>query len=154
MFKKHEWTFLHYRYSQPSHTFRVWRVVILLMRAKYVGPARVNTQFQGCAMRIFMQSVHYTLHIQHIYFYRHSVYNEAYNQGITDYLYNLHICIIHYRLYRIQNTHKLYALCEACSVYAKHNKYIVEVLEKNVRSTKFIDQPINIIFVSKCLKKP
>ena len=34
-------------YSQHLRTFRVWRVVILLMRAKCVGHARVNTQFQG-----------------------------------------------------------------------------------------------------------
>ena len=42
-------------------------------------------------MRIYMQYVHCTLPIQHIYFYTHSVYimvNEVYNQSITDYLYN------------------------------------------------------------------
>ena len=33
----------------------------------------------------------------------------------------------------------MYALCEACSVFAMHNKYIVEVLEKNIKSTEFID---------------
>ena len=33
-----QWLFLHYRYSQHLHTFRAWRVIILLMRAKCVGP--------------------------------------------------------------------------------------------------------------------
>ena len=47
MLKNLEWTFLHYRYTQHLHTLRVWRVVILLMRAKCVSPARVDTQFQG-----------------------------------------------------------------------------------------------------------
>ena len=96
MFKKHEWTFLHYRYSQYLHKCRVWRVVILLMRAKYVGPARVNTQFQGkkrriaeCAYILYMQYVHCTLHIQHIYFYTHSAYIMKYIIKVQ-----LTICII------------------------------------------------------------
>ena len=41
-----------------------------------------------------------------------------------------------------QDTHKLYPLCEACSVFATHNKFIVEVLEKNIRSTEFIDHSL------------
>ena len=48
------WTFLHYRYSQHLHTltFRIWRIVILLMRAKCVGPARVIKKAY-CATRIY-----------------------------------------------------------------------------------------------------
>ena len=30
-------------------------------------------------------------------------------------------------------------MCEACSVFAIHYKYMAEVLEKNIRSTEFID---------------
>ena len=32
----------------------------------------------------------------------------------------------------IQDTHKLYAVCEACSVFAIHYKYMVEVLKKKI----------------------
>ena len=46
---------------------------------------------------------------------------------------------MHNTVYIIQDTHKLYAACEACSVFAIHYKYMVEVLEKNIRSTEFID---------------
>ena len=35
--------------------------------------------------------------------------------------------------------HKLYTMCEACCVFAIHYKYMAEVLEKNIRSTEFID---------------
>ena len=77
MLKKHD--NIHYRYSQHLHTLRVWRVVILLMRIKYVGPARVNTQFQGnkrriaeCAYTYNMYTVH-IVHTAHLFF-THSVY--------------------------------------------------------------------------------
>ena len=30
-------------------------------------------------------------------------------------------------------------MCEACSVFAIHYKYMAEVLEKNIKSTEFID---------------
>ena len=39
----------------------------------------------------------------------------------------------------IRDTHKLYTMCEACSVFAIHYKYMAEVLEKNIKSTVFID---------------
>ena len=61
-----------YRYSQHLHTltFHIWRVVILLMRAKCVGPARVNKKAY-CATRIhkYICAVRYyaiyTLYIAH-----------------------------------------------------------------------------------------
>ena len=46
---------------------------------------------------------------------------------------------MHNTVYIIQDTHKLYTMCEACSVFAIHYKYMAEVLEKNIRSTEFID---------------
>ena len=49
-----------------------------------------------------MEYIRYTMYIQHIYFYIHSVYNEVLYQGITDYQY-VHCTM--YRLYRIQYTY-------------------------------------------------
>ena len=50
----------------------------------------------------------------------------------------------------IQDTHKLYAVCEACSVFTMHYKYMVEVLEKNIRSTEFIDHSFERKFYGAC----
>ena len=50
----------------------------------------------------------------------------------------------------IQDTHKLYALCGACSVFAMNNKYIVEVFENNIRSTEFIDHSFERKFYGAC----
>ena len=72
------------------HTLRVWRVVILLMRAKYVGPARVNTQFQGRLRNAHIYAICtlYIAHTAHLFLHTFCTYNEIYNQRITDYLYN------------------------------------------------------------------
>ena len=64
---------------QHLYTFHVWRVVILLMRAKSVGPARVNKKAY-CAMRIYMQYVQYTLyiaHTAHLFLHTFCIYNEV-----------------------------------------------------------------------------
>ena len=50
----------------------------------------------------------------------------------------------------IQDTHKLYAVFEACSVFTIHYKYMVEVLEKNIRSTEFIDHSFERKFYGAC----
>ena len=41
-------------------------------------------------------------------------------------------------------------MCEACSVFAIHYKYIAEVLEKNIRSTEFIDHSFERQFYGAC----
>ena len=77
--KARYWAFLHYRYSQHLHTFRVLRVVILLMCAKCVGPARVIKKAY-CAMRIYMQYVQCTLyiaHAAHLFLHAFCIYNEV-----------------------------------------------------------------------------
>ena len=43
-----------------------------------------------------------------------------------------------YRLYRIQYTYVV-CVCEECSVFAIHYKYIVEGLRKTIRRAKIID---------------
>ena len=76
-------TFLHYHYSQHLRTFRIWRVVILLMRAKCVGPARVSKKAYY-TMRIYMQYVQCTLyiaHTAHLFLHTFCIYNEVYNQS-------------------------------------------------------------------------
>ena len=39
---------------------------------------------------------------------------------------------------------------EACSVFAIHYKYMAEVLEKNIRSTEFIDHSFERQFYGAC----
>ena len=86
---------LHYRYSQHLHPF-----IILLMRAKCAGPARVNTQSQCVCCTYRLQC---TTYIKHIYFvYRFYIY-----QSITDYLY---VQCIDY----IYETRTLHTLCVVC----------------------------------------
>ena len=46
---------------------------------------------------------------------------------------------------------QLYPLCEACSVFATHNKFIVEVLEKNIRSSEFIDHSFERNFMERAM---
>ena len=41
--------------------------------------------------------------------------------------------------YRIHITHTLYAVCEVCSVFAIHYRYIVEVFGKIIRRTEMIE---------------
>ena len=41
-------------------------------------------------------------------------------------------------------------MCEACSVFAIHYKYMAEVLEKNIRSTEFIDHSFERQFYGAC----
>ena len=48
----------------------------------------------------------------------------------------------------IQDTHKLYTMCEACSVFAIHYKYMAE--EKNIRSSEFIDHSFERQFYGAC----
>ena len=57
-----------------------------------------------------------------------------------------------HRLYRIQYTHKLYAVCEVFSLFAMqlHYKYTVEVLEKPIRSTELIDHSFERKFYGAC----
>ena len=50
----------------------------------------------------------------------------------------------------IHDTHKLYAVREMCSVFAIHYKYIVEVLEKTIRSTEMIDNSFERKFYGAC----
>ena len=57
---------------------------------------------------------------------------------------------MHNTVYIIQDTHKLYTMCEACSVSAIHYKYIAEVLEKNIRSSEFIDHSFERQFYGAC----
>ena len=56
------------------------------------------------------------MYIKNIYFV-HTLYFVLY-QNITDYMYNVYI---------VQDTHTLYAVCEVCTTFAIHYKYIVEV---------------------------
>ena len=44
----------------------------------------------------------------------------------------------------------LETMCEACSVFAIHYKYMAEVLEKNIRSTEFIDHSFERQFYGAC----
>ena len=64
-----------------------------------------------------------------------------------------------YRLYTIQNTHMLHAVCEVCSVfvihytlYRIHDRYIVEVLEKIMRRTEMIDHSFERKFYGACYR--
>ena len=41
-------------------------------------------------------------------------------------------------------------MCEACSVFAIPYKYMAEVLEKNIRSTEFIDHSFEMQFYGAC----
>ena len=41
-------------------------------------------------------------------------------------------------------------MCEACSVFAIHYKYMAEVLEKNIRSAEFIDHSFERQFDGAC----
>ena len=43
-----------------------------------------------------------------------------------------------------------YTMCEACSVFAIHYKYMAEVLEKNIRSSEFIDHSFERQFYGAC----
>ena len=70
-----------YSYIIAIHNIytRVWRVVILLMRAKSVGPARVNKKAY-CVMRIYMQYVQcilYIAHTAHLFLHTFCIYNEV-----------------------------------------------------------------------------
>ena len=68
-----QWAFFHYRYSQYLHTkeqsdtFRVWRLIISLKRAKCIGPARVNSQL--------LTSNEKAYHV-HIFYEMCTLYNE------------------------------------------------------------------------------
>ena len=42
-------------------------------------------------------------------------------------------------------------MCEACSVFAIHYKYMAEVLEKNIRSTEFIDHSFKGNFMERAI---
>ena len=42
-------------------------------------------------------------------------------------------------------------MCEACSVFAMHNKYIVEVSEINRRSTEFIEHSFKENFMERAM---
>ena len=59
-----QWAFFHYRYLQYLHTkeqsdtFHVWRLIILLKYAKWVGPARVNSQLLTGKERAY-QDIYY-----------------------------------------------------------------------------------------------
>ena len=44
----------------------------------------------------------------------------------------------------------MYAVCGVCSVFAMHYKYIVEVLEKTIRSTGLIDHSFERKFYGAC----
>ena len=44
----------------------------------------------------------------------------------------------------------MYAVCEVCSVFAIHYRYIVEVLEKTIRSTGLIDHSFKRKFYGAC----
>ena len=58
------------------------------------------------------------MYIKNIYFV-HTLYFILY-QNITDYMYNVYIVLV-------EDTHTLYAVCEVCTAFAIHYKYIVEV---------------------------
>ena len=81
MFKNHDSGILILSlFTTFTHVFFVWRVIILLMRAKCAGSARVNTQLQCVCCTDRLQC---TTYIKHIYFvHRFYIY-----QSITDYLY-------------------------------------------------------------------
>ena len=42
-------------------------------------------------------------------------------------------------------------MCEACSVFAIHYKYMAEVLEKNIRSTEFIEYSLKGNFMERAM---
>ena len=106
--------FLHYRYSQHLHTFFVRCVIILLMRAKCTGPARVNTQSQCECCTYRLQC---TTYIKHIYFvHRFYIY-----QSIADYLY---VQYMDYIYIYIGNTYVAYCVC---SVYIVYSLYIINI---------------------------
>ena len=48
------------------------------------------------------------------------------------------------------STRTLCAVCEECSVFAIHNKYIVEGLRKSTRRTKIIDLSFKRKFYGVC----
>ena len=83
----------------------------------------------------------YIAHTAHLFLHTFCIYNKVYNQSINDYLYN------GYAQYRV---HKLYAVLEVCSVFAIRYKYIVEVLEKTIRSTGLIDHSFERKFYGAC----
>ena len=63
-------------------SFRIWRVVILLMRAKCVGPARVNKKayciyiiYARCAL--YAICTLYIAHTAHLFLHTFCIYNEV-----------------------------------------------------------------------------
>ena len=48
------------------------------------------------------------------------------------------------------STRTLCAVCEECSVFAIHYKYMAEVLEENIRSTEFIAHSFERQFYGAC----
>ena len=125
--------FLHYRYSQHLHTFLVWLVIILLMRANCAGPARVNTQLQSVCCTYRLQC---TTYIRHIYFvHRFYIY--------------LNICMCN-----VYETRTLHTVCSVYipNVFVIHYKYIVEVLGKTIRRTMMIDNSFERKFHGACYR--
>ena len=55
-----------------------------------------------------------------------------------------------YKLCRIQDIHTLYATCGVCTVFAVHQKYIVEVLQKTTKPTEMIDHSLERKFYGAC----
>ena len=80
MFKNHDSGIITLSLCTAFTSLFFWRVIILLMRAKCAGPARVNTQLQCVCCTYRLQC---TMYIKHIYFvHRFYIY-----QSITDYQY-------------------------------------------------------------------
>ena len=57
---------------------------------------------------------------------------------------------MHNTVYVIYRIHKLYVVREVCSVFTIHYKYILEVLEKTIRSTGLIDHSFERKFYGAC----